>query len=113
MLKIQDVQELNSVFTMIAYHSGNQFSYESLSKESGGTNIAYANWRLNKKEQGEVDIVGIDSARLKPSWAVEVKWSDRYAQHPEDLTSLLTFLSQNDMKEIVASIHRVKCCFTR
>jgi len=32
---IQDVQELNSVFTMIAYHSGQQFSYESMSKESG------------------------------------------------------------------------------
>ena len=32
---ITDVQELNSVFTMIAYHSGGQFSYEALSKESG------------------------------------------------------------------------------
>ena len=172
---IQDVQELNSVFTMIAYHSGNQFSYESMSKESGvkkeilrkylqyleaaflirvihrtddtakryqretsfkiyltnpslrcalfqpinesdekigdmvetavyaqwipriGTDIAYANWRQNKKEQGEVDIVGIDSARQKPLWAVEVKWSDRYAQHPEVLTSLLTFMTLNEM----------------
>lgn len=185
---IQDVQELNSVFTMIAYHSGNQFSYESMSKESGvkkdmlrkyiqyleaaflirvihrtddtakryqrdtsfkiyltnpslrcalfqpitesdenigdmvetavyaqwiprvGTDIAYANWRLNKKEQGEVDIVGIDSARLKPSWAVEVKWSDRYAQHPEDLTSLLTFLSQNDMKYALVTTKTQTVC---
>ena len=32
---ITDVQELNSLFTMIAYHSGKQFSYEVLSKESG------------------------------------------------------------------------------
>ncbi len=32
---ISDVQELNSLFTMIAYHSGAQFSYERLSKESG------------------------------------------------------------------------------
>ena len=32
---IQDVQELNSLFTMIAYHSGGQFSYESISRESG------------------------------------------------------------------------------
>lgn len=32
---ITDVQELNSVFTMIAYHSGGQFSYETLAKESG------------------------------------------------------------------------------
>ena len=32
---ITDVQELNSLFTMIAYHSGGQFSYEKLSQESG------------------------------------------------------------------------------
>lgn len=32
---ISDVQELNSLFTMIAYHSGAQFTYEKLSKESG------------------------------------------------------------------------------
>lgn len=32
---ISDVQELNSLFTMIAYHSGMEFSYESMSKESG------------------------------------------------------------------------------
>ena len=32
---ISDVQELNSLFTMIAYHSGMLFSYESMSKESG------------------------------------------------------------------------------
>ncbi|GHV50550.1 ATPase [Bacteroidia bacterium] len=32
---ITDVQELNSLFTVIAYHSGNEFSYENLSKESG------------------------------------------------------------------------------
>ena len=32
---ISNVQELNSLFTMIAYHSGMEFSYEGLSKESG------------------------------------------------------------------------------
>ena len=134
---IQDVQELNSVFTMIAYHSGDQFSYEKMSKESGvrkdtlrkyveylesaflikvihrttdtakryqremsfkiyltnpslrcalfqpitetdseignmietavyaqwiprlGVDLAYANWRMSNKQQGEVDIVGM------------------------------------------------------
>ena len=148
---IQDVQELNSLFTMIAYHSGAQFSFESLSKESGvrkdllrkyiayleaaflikvvhrtddtakryqrevsfkiyltnpslrcalfqpiretdekivdmvetavyaqwiprqGIDISYANWRQNNREQGEVDIVGIDIARQKPQWGVEIK----------------------------------------
>lgn len=32
---IQDVQELNSVFTTLAYHSGNEVSLETLSKASG------------------------------------------------------------------------------
>ncbi len=32
---IQDVQELNSLFTTIAYNSGNEFSYEELSTGSG------------------------------------------------------------------------------
>jgi predicted AAA+ superfamily ATPase len=33
---IQDVQELNSLFTSIAYNSGQEFSLEALSKASGG-----------------------------------------------------------------------------
>lgn len=32
---IKDVQELNRFFTYIAYNSGNEFSYESMSKDSG------------------------------------------------------------------------------
>lgn len=32
---ISDVQELNSFFSVIAYHSGNEFSFEKLSKISG------------------------------------------------------------------------------
>ena len=47
-----------------------------------GIDISYANWRQNNREQGEVDIVGIDIARQKPQWGVEIKWSDRYAEYP-------------------------------
>jgi predicted AAA+ superfamily ATPase len=32
---IKDVQELNRFFTYIAYNTGNEFSYEAMSKESG------------------------------------------------------------------------------
>ncbi len=180
---IRDVQELNSLFTMIAYHSAEQFSYESLSKKSGvskdtlkkyinyleaaflikvvhrtddnakhykretqfkiyltnpslrcalfqpigdhdegigntvetavfsqwfprqGVDIHYANWRISAKKQGEVDIVGLNIAHQKPAWAVEVKWSDRYYDHPGDLDSLLYFMDKNSMNEaIVTSI---------
>ena len=172
---ISDVQELNSLFTMIAYQSGSQFSYEGLSKGSGVkkdtlkkyinyleaaflikvvrrtddtakryqretlfkiylTNpslrcalfqpiteqdrdvigdmvetavyaqwiprasavIHYANWR-NGKQEGEVDIVGLDIAKQRPSWAVEVKWTDRYYERPTELTSLKYFMEKNHM----------------
>ncbi|MBQ0154327.1 MAG: ATP-binding protein [Bacteroidales bacterium] len=178
---IQDVQELNSLFTMIAYHSGSQFSYENMSKESGvrkdllkkyiayleaaflikvihrtddtakkyqrevcfkiyltnpslrcalfqpihetdaeigdlvetavyaqwiprhGVDISYANWRLNNKEQGEVDIVGIDIAHQKPYWTVEIKWSDRFADNPGELESLLWYMPRNNVKEAIVT----------
>ena len=171
---ISDVQELNSLFTMIAYHSGSQFTYEKLSQESKipkellkkyiqyleaaflikvvrrtddtakhyqretqfkiyltnpslrcalfepisekdemigemvettvyaqwfprlGSELRYANWRQGK-QQGEVDIVGLDIKSQKPSWAVEIKWSDKFYQHPEELKSLLYFMNKNDL----------------
>ncbi|MBR6363063.1 MAG: ATP-binding protein [Bacteroidales bacterium] len=170
---ITDVQELNSLFTMIAYHSGREFSYEALSKESGvrkdllrkyieyleaaflvkvihrtddtakryqretsfkiyltnpslrcalfqpiketdeeigdmvetavyaqwiprsRAEISYANWKNSRKDQGEVDIVGISQAKLKPVWAVEIKWTDRYHKNPQELESLKTYMERN------------------
>ena len=181
---ISDVQELNSLFTMIAYHSGAQFSYERLSKESGvkketlkkyinyleaaflikvvrrtddtakhyqretqfkiyltnpslrcalfqpiseqdseigdmvetavyaqwiprqGVSIRYANWRIGKL-QGEVDIVGLNIARQKPDWAVEIKWTDRFFAHPNELVSLKYFMEKNQMNyALVTSISK-------
>lgn len=177
---IQDVQELNSLFTMIAYHSGSEFSYESMSKESGVkkdtlrkyieyleaaflirvvhrttdtakryqretsfkiyltnpslrcalfqpiadgdeemgdmvetavfaqwiprqfANISYANWKVGKKA-GEVDIVGIDSGLQKPIWAVEIKWSDLYAERPGELESLLYYMPLNNLTEAIVT----------
>lgn len=180
---ISDVQELNSLFTMIAYHSGEQFSYETLSKESGvkketlkkyinyleaaflikvirrtddtakryvretqfkiyltnpslrcalfqpisetdeiignmvetaiyaqwiprqSTDIHYANWRINAKKQGEVDIVGLSISKQKPNWVVEVKWTNRYYDKPGELDSLLYFMEKNNLTDaIVTSI---------
>lgn len=178
---ISDVQELNSLFTMIAYHSGNEFSYESMSQSSGvkkdtlrkylqyleaafliktihrtdntakryqrehnfklyltnpslrcalfapitaeeeeigsmvetavlaqwiprlGTDIAYANWREGRKAVGEVDIVGLNLAKQKPDWAVEVKWTDRYLEKPNELTSLRSFISTNGLTQALVT----------
>lgn len=184
---ISDVQELNSLFTMIAYHSGAQFTYEGLSTESGvkketlrkylayleaaflirqvrrtddtakqyqretqfkiyltnpslrcalfqpinehddeignmvesavfaqwfprhGVSLRYANWKVGKR-QGEVDLVGLNIARQKPVWAVEIKWSDHYFDYPEKLASLKYFMEKNQMDHaLVTSISRCGC----
>lgn len=179
---ISDVQELNSLFTMLAYHSGAQFSYEGIARESGvkketlkkyiqyleaaflvksirrtddtarsfqrQTNfklyltnpslrcalfepltvtdekvgdmietaifsqwlprqarIAYANWKVGRTE-GEVDLVGINDALQKPSWAVEIKWTDRFFERPQELTSLAYFMERNSLQRAIVTTQR-------
>ena len=51
--------------------------------------LHYARWK-----RGEVDIVHLDR-RQKPSWCVDVKWSDRHVQHPAELRSLEEFTSRH------------------
>lgn len=176
---ISDVQELNSLFTMIAYHSGMEFSYDGMSKESGvkketirryiqyleaaflikvvnktddtarrfqrqttfkiyltnpslrcalfepvkmtdgnigdmietavysqwiprDERIAYANWKIGRT-QGEVDLVGINDALQKPSWAVEVKWTDRFFDRPSELSSLKYFMEKNHLSQALVT----------
>lgn len=177
---IQDTQELNRLFIYIAYHSGEEFSYEMISKESGIkkdvlkkyllyleaaflinivykvdanakrmqritafkiylTNpslrcalfspltetdpaiggmvetaifaqwlqkreslIYYANWNKGTSP-GEVDIVGINIAKQKAEWAVEVKWSDRYFEKPTELKSLLFFMENNHLEKALVT----------
>lgn len=179
---ISDVQELNSLFTMIAYHSGMEFSYDGMARESGvkketlrkyiqyleaaflikvvnktddtakrfqrqtsfkiyltnpslrcalfepvkltdgnigemietavysqwiprNVRIAYANWRVGRSQQGEVDLVGINDALQKPSWAVEIKWTDHFFDKPMELSSLRYFMEKNGLAQaLVTSI---------
>lgn len=62
-----------------------------------GTNISYANWKNGRKDQGEDDIVGINPAKLKPEWAVEIKWTDAFFHNPQNLLSLKTYMEKNEM----------------
>lgn len=179
---ITDVQELNSLFTMIAYQSGNEFSFEGMARESGvkketlkkymryleaaflikvinrtddtarrfqrqtvfkiyltnpslrcalfepvnmtdtnigemietaiysqwiprNMHIAYSKWANGRKCQGEVDLVGINTAIQKPYWAVEIKWTDRFFDKPSELESLQYFMTKNKLSQaIVTSI---------
>ncbi len=173
---IQDVQELNSLFTTIAFNSGNEFSYDTLSTTSGvskntmkkyisyleaaflirvvnridlsGKKFKRANYfkiyltnpslrsalfsPINSDSEvmgnmvetaifsqwfhrywhtpyyarwksGEVDIVGLSSEKLKPAWAVEIKWSNRYFDKPGELKSLNSFLVKNKLNRAIVT----------
>lgn len=179
---IKDVQELNRFFTYIAYNTGNEFSYEKMSQESGiqkdtlkkyleyleaaflikvlnkvdvnakrlkrvtsfkvyltnpslrtalfspisetdsemgnmvetavlsqwmhreKLDLTYARWKEGRNE-GEVDLVLVDDKKYKPVWAVEIKWSNRYFEKPNELKSLITFCKSNKFqKALVTSI---------
>lgn len=52
----------------------------------------YARWR-----DGEVDMIGINERTLKPNWALEIKWSNRYVKKPQSLKSLLKFCKTNNL----------------
>lgn len=60
------------------------------------TRLHYAKWKMGRKE-GEVDMVLLDEGNLKPHWALEIKWSNRYVDKPRELKSLLSFCEINDL----------------
>jgi len=182
---IKDVQELNRFFTYIAYNTGNEFSYERMSKESGiqkdtlkkyleylesaylikvlnkvdinakrlkrvtsfkvyltnpslrtalfspisetdsemsnmvetavlsqwmhreKLDLTYARWKEGRSE-GEVDLVLLDDKKYKPVWGVEIKWSNRYYEKPQELKSLIQFCKANAFnKALVTSIDQL------
>lgn len=173
---IQDVQELNRLFTTIAFNTGAEFSYERLSVSSGvSTNTIkkyinyleaafllkvvhridqngkkfkranhfkiyltnpslrsalfspvkdnsevignlvetaiYSQWfhrhwttpYYARWKNGEVDIVGLSQGQLKPTWAVEIKWSDRYFDNVASLKSLNSFARKNGFKDVIVT----------
>ena len=170
---IQDIQELNRLFTTIAYHSGQEISLEGLASSSGVakntisryleyleaaflivrvrrvddsgrtfqrmrrfkayltnpsmraalfsslteddeamgnmaetaifsqwfhsdqlSNIHYARWKSGRQDR-EVDLVRVDAATLRPAWAYEIKWSDRFVDSPSELKGLIEFARKN------------------
>lgn len=173
---IKDVQELNRFFTYIAYNTGNEFSYEAMSKESGiqketlkkyleyleaaflikvlnkvdvnakrfkritnfkvyltnsslrtalfspiketdsemgnmvetailsqwmhreNLDLTYSRWK-----DGEVDLVLVDDKKFKPVWGVEIKWSNRYFEMPQDLKSLIHFCKSNGFENALVT----------
>jgi uncharacterized protein len=60
--------------------------------------LYYARW-----PEGEVDIVSLSSATQKADWAVEVKWSDRYCERPEELKNVSSFCRSNGLSDAVVT----------
>jgi hypothetical protein len=58
----------------------------------------YARWN-----NGEVDMVGWSDNTLKPIWAPEIKWSDRYFEKPKELKSFIKFCQENNIKTPIAT----------
>jgi uncharacterized protein len=165
---ISDIQELNRLFTTLAYNTGNEVSLEALSQSSGVakntirryleyleaaflirrveridhnakkfkramcfkvylTNPSmraalfgqidadseamgaltetaiYSQWQHSKITElyyarwnsGEIDIVHLNGSEQKPTWAVEVKWSDRPYKARAELDNCVEFVSRN------------------
>jgi hypothetical protein len=62
----------------------------------------YARW-----QSGEVDMVGLNKIDLKPLWALEIKWSNRYFEKPNQLKSLIKFCQENNLNyPIVTTIDK-------
>ncbi|MBI2420245.1 MAG: ATP-binding protein [Ignavibacteriales bacterium] len=64
----------------------------------------YARWNTGRV-QGEVDMVGLDEKKLKPLWALEIKWSNRYYEKPSELKSLLQFCQKNNLNSALVTTY--------
>lgn len=64
--------------------------------------LTYARWK-----DGEVDLVLVDDKKFKPLWGVEIKWSNRYFEKPQELSSLIQFCKSNNFNcSLVTSIDK-------
>ena len=69
--------------------------------------LTYSRWKEGQKE-GEVDLVLIDDKKFKPVWGVEIKWSNRYFNKPQELKSLIHFCKTHNFRSaLVTSIDKL------
>lgn len=69
--------------------------------------LTYARWKEGRQE-GEVDLVLVDQKKYKPQWGVEIKWSNRYFEKPNELKSLIHFCKSNHFKKaLVTSVDQL------
>lgn len=66
--------------------------------------LRYGRW----KNEGEVDIVLLDSATQKPLWIGEIKWSDRISEHKTEVTRHLWTMLEKHKKHIQSAFITTK-----
>ena len=71
---------------------------------SGDAALYYARWN-----QGEVDIVRLNEHQ-RPTWAVEVKWSDQWMHNLKQIRPLLTFATENDLEAVHVTSRSTYAC---
>ncbi|HUH28620.1 DUF4143 domain-containing protein, partial [Gelidibacter sp.] len=64
--------------------------------------LTYARWKDGRVE-GEVDLVLVDDKKFKPVWGVEIKWSNRFYDMPQDLNSLIHFCKANALNSALVT----------
>lgn len=74
---------------------------------SDNSTLHYARW-----QDGEVDMVMLGGRNQKPAWAVEVKWTDRFCDSPEELKALSRFCSTNGLNNVLVTSKTRKCDVT-
>lgn len=62
------------------------------------SSLYYARWH-----GGEIDIVSVAASTQKARWAVEVKWSDRYCDHPGELQNVVDFATSNKLTRVLVT----------
>lgn len=60
--------------------------------------LRYARWKVGRNE-GEVDLIQLSEGNFKPLWGVEIKWSNRYFDKPQELKSLIHFCQLNNINK--------------
>ena len=75
--------------------------------------LYYARWKRSGRVRGtsenfgEVDMVFVNSAQ-SPIWAVEIKWTDRFFYHPDELDGLVDFCKKNIGEESALATTKTK-----
>jgi hypothetical protein len=64
--------------------------------------LTYARWKEGRSV-GEVDLVLVDDKKYKPVWGVEIKWSNRYFEKPNELKSLIQFCKANNFQKALVT----------